>query len=243
MRTGSGRSQRRFVARKTWLMDLAELAREQLDVYEGKDGGYWHPEHGVLELPEGWEFLASGDAFITRKVKAHGAYWTLWRPRGRNRPHRRLLGLLAPTAAIADARIAADQTAAQRATKRAAGARSRERAEDRYRVEFADAIRSWLAFRPEFAALADEIAVGAAERAAEVGSGRVGRTKTLTVDERAALAARAFIRHRYTSYDDELFEGELEGEGYLGDFAYRQIRAEAHEQVDEFLANHRDLPD
>jgi hypothetical protein len=224
-------------------MDLAELAREPLDVYEGKDGGYWHPDHGVLELPEGWEFLASGDASLTRTVKADGAYWTLWRPRGRNRPHRRLLGVIAPAPAIAEARAAADETAAQRATKRAAGARSRERAEGRYRVEFADAIRSWLAFRPEFAALADEIAVGAAARAAEVGSGRVGRTKTLTVDERAALAARAFIRHRYTDYDDQLFEGELEGEGYLDDFAYRQIRAEAHEHVDEFLADHREPAD
>ena len=48
------------------------------------------------------------------------------------------------------------------------------------------------------------IGAQASERAAEVGHGRVGRTKKLAMEERAALAARALIRHLYTDYEEKL---------------------------------------
>ena len=44
-----------------------------LDVYDTRDGP-WNPEHGDLEIPEDWEFLPAGDAFVTRQVKAAGAW-------------------------------------------------------------------------------------------------------------------------------------------------------------------------
>jgi len=69
--------------------------RLNLDVYDTKNG-LWCPEHGDLELPQGWEFLAAGDNFVTRRMKASGVYWTLWQPRGRHRAHRRKIGVLAP---------------------------------------------------------------------------------------------------------------------------------------------------
>ncbi|MDP9221612.1 MAG: hypothetical protein M3P23_13895, partial [Actinomycetota bacterium] len=72
--------------------DLAEL---QLDVYESRSG-WWNPEHGELLPPDGWAFLLSGDAFVTRTVKAAGVFWLAWAPRTRSRRHRRLLGLWAP---------------------------------------------------------------------------------------------------------------------------------------------------
>ncbi len=31
-----------------------------LDVYDTNEG-LWNPEHGSLELPDGWEFLPAGD--------------------------------------------------------------------------------------------------------------------------------------------------------------------------------------
>ena len=49
-----------------------------------------------------------------------------------------------------------------------------------------------------------QIASAAAERAAVVGSGRVGRTRLLSLEERAGLAARACIRHHCTGYHDDL---------------------------------------
>jgi len=60
----------------------------------------------------------------------------------------------------------------------------------------------------------------AAERAVAVGSGRVGRTKVLALEERTALAARATIRHGFTDYDDRLAALDpLEVE--VDDFDYR----------------------
>jgi hypothetical protein len=37
------------------------LAAVHLDVYDTRDGP-WNPEHGVIEIPEDWEFLAAGEA-------------------------------------------------------------------------------------------------------------------------------------------------------------------------------------
>ncbi|HZD23274.1 MAG TPA: DUF2293 domain-containing protein [Acidimicrobiia bacterium] len=190
-------------------MDDRDLSGKQLDVYMTREGP-WNPEHGDLEIPEDWDFLRSGDAFVTRRVKAAGTFWEAWRPRGRNRPHRRKLGLWAPKAAIEQAWADAAATEERRAKQRQHGAKSRERQEIVYRDELADAVRQFLAFAPEHSELADEIAFEAATRAAVVGSGRVGRTRTLSLDERAALAARALIRHRCTSYEDDLFDASME---------------------------------
>jgi len=201
----------------------------QLEVYDTK-AGLWHPELGDLIQPDGWDFLPAGDAFLTRRVKAAGGYWVLYEPKGR-RTYRRLLGLLAPSAAIAAARAAADATAAQRKTQRAAGARQRDRSEAVYRAEFEQAVLRWLDFAPEHETVAADIAANAVERAAVVGSGRVGRTKTLSLDERAALAARAYIRHHYTDYEQQLerlaVAGlDIEDEADINiDIDYREINA------------------
>lgn len=101
----------------------------------------------------------------------------------------------------------------------------------------------WLGFASQHDGRAHNIA-HASEHAAVVGSRRVGRTKTPTLEERAALAARSYIRHRYTHYELQLEAVEA---AELGDddsldidhFAgYREIRREAHGAVDEFLERH-----
>jgi hypothetical protein len=213
------------------------LDRLTLDVYDTKDG-LWCPQHGDLELPEGWEFLAAGDTFITRRVKEAGVYWTLWRPRGGNRLHRRRLGLLAPGPAISAARAEAVATDERRAAQRIVNTASRERVEARYRVELATAVQAWLSFAPEHAALAAEIANGVAEHATVVGSGRVGRTRTIALEERARLAARAYIRHRYTDYEERL--GDLDAFlAAIDDADYREVKHDAHARVDQFLVDHR----
>ena len=216
---------------------------EHLEVYDTKSG-LWHPELGELTQPDGWSFLPAGDAFVTRRVKAAGVYWVLFRPKGR-REHRRQLGLLAPADAIASAQIEADTTASRREHERIASARQRDKNEAVYRAEFVDAVMQWLNFPSEHAAMASEIARGAADRAAVVGSGRVGRTKTLTLEDRAALAARAFIRHHYTDYEDQLFSLELSAfdQDIDADIIevgeYLEIKQAAHRTVDAFLDEHR----
>lgn len=219
-------------------MDDRDLVGQQLDVYMTREVP-WNPEHGEIEIPEDWEFLPSGDAFVTRRVKAAGTFWVAWRPRGKNRPHRRRLGIWAPKTAIEEAWAEAAATEAERARQRERGAKSRERQEVVYRDELADAIRRFLNFTPEHSELAEEIAAETATRAAAVGSGRVGRTRTLSVDERAALAARALIRHRYTSYEDDLVDASME-DPWDEEFWYREVKAEAQRAVDDFLDQHRE---
>jgi hypothetical protein len=219
-------------------VDERDLAAVHLDVYDTRDGP-WHPEHGDLEIPDDWEFLPAGEAFVTRQVKAAGAYWTAWKPRSRNRPHRRRLGLWAPAEAVTAARQAAAETEEARSVRRQSGARQRERREDRYSQELRSAIVTYLDFADEHAHLAEQIADAAAGRAAEVGSGRIGRVGALTLAEKAELAARAHIRHRFTDYHaalDALPVDELSADS---DSAYRNARAIAHAAVDEFLEIHR----
>ncbi len=212
-----------------------DLSALHLDVYDGRDG-WWNPEHDVVALPEGWEFLPTGRAFLTRSVKAGGAFWLAWAPRSRTRQHRRLLGLWAPGATIANATNQAEPTELARESRREAGARSRARQEARYQGELAEAIVTYLAFSTNHQALAQSIAAAASERAAVVGSGRVGRTRVLTLAERAALAARAEIRHTRTDYHQQLAELNPFGED---DDLYRAIKAQAHDAVDNYLDAHR----
>jgi hypothetical protein len=213
-------------------------ASENLDVYDTRTG-WWNPDFGELDPPDGWEFLASGEAFVTRRVKAGGVYWSAWKPKNRRGGHRRRLGLFAPAAAIAAARKAAVESADQRAAARAAGGRHRERVEADYQVELRDTVLRWLDFAPEHHDLAARIADGAAAQATVVGSGRVGRTKTLSVDERAELAACAYIRHHHTDYHDRLDNVNVElGDDIDGD-DYRTIRRTAHDEVEAFLDAHR----
>lgn len=216
-------------------VDLASL---RLDVYESRDG-WWNPEYDVVVPPRNWEFLATGQAFVTRSVKAAGVFWLAWAPRSRKQQHRRLLGLWAPAAAIASARRSEADTASARAVRREAGARSRARREARYQNELAEAIVDYLNFAARYEALAQSIARSAAKRAAEVGSGRVGRTRLLALDERAALAARAQIRHAHTDYDHRLDELSVLGED---DALYPDIKAQAHDAVDAFIHAHRQEP-
>jgi hypothetical protein len=214
----------------------AALTDQHLDVYDTRNGP-WNPEHGDIEIPEDWEFLPTGDAFVTRTVKAAGRYWLSWQPRSRHRPHRRLLGLWAPAEAIRAAEARAEQTAGKRAAARTVNARTRARREERYQDQLREAVLAFLGFAPSYADLAEQIAVETAAHAAVVGSGRVGRTRLLSLEEKARLAARAHIRHRFTKYEDEL--SDLPFEAWGADDLYREIRGAAHEAVDDFLDEHR----
>jgi hypothetical protein len=113
---------------------------------------------------------------------------------------------------MAAAKAHATETADRRASQPVAGARHRERVETAYHAEFEAAVVSWLAFAPAHAGLAEEIARGAASQAVVVGTGRVGRTKMLPLEEREHLAARAFIRHRLTDYETHLSPIALDDE-------------------------------
>lgn len=211
-----------------------------MPVWRAKEGeGYWNPERGNVSLPDGWVFVPSGDAFVTREVKK-GPHWVLLKQR---KGYTATLGVFCPETILTAAEKRRDETAASRARQRAVGRTSRDHAETRYRAELEKAIIDYLGFQPEHAVLAREIARGAVAQATPVGSRRVGRTRKLSLSQRAELAARGYIRHRHTDYEERLakasegteFSYELEPDDPL----YREGRAEAQRHVDDFLARHR----
>ena len=94
---------------------------------------------------------------------------------------------------------------------------------------------------PEHAEIEDQYAREASTRAAVVGSGRVGRTRLLSLEERAVLAARALIRHRHTSYEYDLVDEAID-DPWDEEYTYREIKAEAQLGVDQLLETHRNVP-
>ena len=195
---------------------------------------WWCRQYGNIEIPEGWESLPPGDAFVTKQVKLMGPHWVAKKPA---KGYTRTLGIWAPKENIEAARKLAEETKAQRQAKRIISRKQRERQEAKYRERFAEAVYGYLSFAPKYEKLARDIAEAVAERATEVGSERVGRTRKLSLEEKAMLAARAHIRHHYTPYDDQLLEFGFDLKP--GDFLYREVKSDAQEVVDEFLSRHR----
>ena len=50
--------------RESWGVEETDLTTLHLDVYMTREGP-WNPDHGEVEIPDDWEFLPSGDAFVT----------------------------------------------------------------------------------------------------------------------------------------------------------------------------------
>ncbi len=164
--------------------------------------GKSHFSHGgkPIALPEGWVAVESGDAALTRRIKAAGQYWVI---RGfyKNKPAN--IGLCAP-AATADA--IRSQLAGERATpeyekKRAAGRAYRDRKQAQYESEFEQAVIDFLRFSPRYAEIAQKLAHLVTAFSARVGSGTVARTQRIPIGRRAGAAVIAWMRHRSTDYD------------------------------------------
>lgn len=153
-----------------------------------------------LKPPAGWSFLPAGDAGITRKVTAKGAYWRVQVKKGRRITSK---GVWAPTATIIQAK---DDVTAVRSTesyekKRQYDLERRQKKQDAYEVAFCTAVESFLNFhhlhKPAEKVMAQAITV----HAIPVGSGTVARTAMIPIEARAAKAVIAWMRHQTTAYD------------------------------------------
>ena len=158
------------------------------------------PDGQVLAVPPGWVLLPPGEPGLTRRVKADGAHWVVQERRGRKTFAR---GVWADAAANDRIRadLAAERTDPSYARRQAAAAGRRERVQGAYVADFAAAVRSFLAFHPAHASLADRLARAVTEHATPVGSGTVARTERIPIDQRAEAAVIAWMRHRTTAYD------------------------------------------
>ncbi len=207
-----------------------------LRVWNSKNNGdmFWCPEFGDLAEPLGWEFVPSGNAFLTRTMKKLGPHWILLRRDGKYTYN---VGILCPIDNIAKARELETQSQSKREERREKSRKYRDKSELNYRKEVEELMFSHLDFSERYSKLAHQICSRAAEHATIVGSGRVGRTKQVPLEHRAILAVRAHIRHAYTRYEEKLAKEsmfDLDGE------MHAILKGEANEEVDQFIWKHRD---
>ncbi|MGH9551613.1 MAG: DUF2293 domain-containing protein [Terriglobales bacterium] len=154
----------------------------------------------VLNPPDGWVFLRAGDAALTRRVKAGGAFWTVAVKRGRKLFCK---GIWAPESTIQSIRVQleAERSTETFASRKEYASKYRARQQSEYSEEFLAAVIEFLKFHPKYAGLAQRIAEAVTTHAIPVGSKTVARTKRIPLSSRAELAVLAWMRHKTTEYD------------------------------------------
>jgi hypothetical protein len=154
----------------------------------------------VITPPPNWSFLAAGDAGITRKVTAKGEYWRVQSKKGK-----RLIskGIWAPTLTIIQAKelVQATRNTEVYQKKRISEIKRREKKQQEYEQEFQSAVVDYLAFHEKYRMLEKKMAIAITKHAIPVGSGTVARTAMIPIEERAAKAVIAWMRHQTTAYD------------------------------------------
>jgi len=158
-------------------------------------------EYGHSEtVPAHWDLLPPGDAALSRRIKLDGPSLTVIEPKGRKRFSR---GIWAPADRIAALRegLKIERQDPAHEKRLQASRRRREAAQEVYAEDFRGAVFHYLGFHPIYRAHAETLARLIADHAVPVGSGTVARTERIPVEERAAAAAIAWLRHQTTAYD------------------------------------------
>ncbi len=175
---------------------------QQIRIVQPGPLGALKDEHGNTILPpRGWIFLPAGDAGVTRKVTAKGKYWRVQERRG-NKVFTK--GVWAPAENIENAKSEAEQqrSAPEYQKKMEQSKMRRDQKQQLYEEDFLLAVKSYLNFHPSNAHIEDELARYVTIHATPVGSGTVARTSMIAIEERAAKAVIAWMRHHTTRYDN-----------------------------------------
>lgn len=183
-----------------------------------------------MKPPEGWVLLPPGDAMLTRRVKAAGPHWLVQEKVGKRMMSR---GIWAPATTIEEHRAAveAERASPQYAKRLAAGQARREKQQEQYVEDFGAEVRRFLHFHPRYQATESALAALVTAHATPVGSGTVARTERIPVEERAAAAVIAWMRHQTTAYDDmriPLIKGKR-----------REVRRELAQRSKQLLEQYR----
>src|SRR5690554_1234686 len=183
-----------------------------------------------VPTPEGWALLPPGDAMMTRRVKSAGPHWLVQEKVGKRMMSR---GIWAPAAIIeaVKADVEAEKNSPEYARKQAAAAERRDKAHRQYVEDFAASVREFLGFHPRYEKEAQRLAQAVADHATPVGSGTVARTQRISIEERAAAAVIAWMRHQTTAYDNMRIQ-RVKGKR-------REVRRELAQRSKEILQRYR----
>lgn len=184
----------------------------------------------VYSVPAGWQKLPSGDASITRKLKSLGPSWTVQEKKGRKSFSH---GVWAAKEHIEAAKSLVEaQRADPKHQKKLAQAKvRREEKEVVFSTDFQQEIIKFLNFDKKYQALVEQLAILVKEHAVPVGSGTVARSSSVTLDDKAALAVMAWMRHQTSAYDSTSVP-RIKG-------ARRELRRKIARQSERILAKYR----
>jgi hypothetical protein len=154
----------------------------------------------VFSVPTGWKNLPAGDASVTRKVKFLGPTWTVQEKKGRKAFSH---GVWAAKEQIEEAiTLVEAQRADPKHLKKLAQVKvRREKNETVFGEDFQQAIMQFLNFDQKYHLLVEQLSTLVKEHAAPVGSGTVARSSSVTLEDKAALAVMAWMRHQTSAYD------------------------------------------
>ena len=154
----------------------------------------------ILHIPRGWELLEPGDGPLTKLVKSKGVSWLVQVKKGR-----RLIskGIWTSGEHIAEGRreTIEKRSTAGYAKKRKSDLARKERLHNQYVADFCREVGTFLSFAPRYRELETKLALAVTIHATPVGSGTVARTNRISVEERAARAVVAWLRHQTTAYE------------------------------------------
>tara|TARA_B110000908_G_scaffold164815_1_gene213355 strand:- start:631 stop:1308 length:678 start_codon:yes stop_codon:yes gene_type:complete len=183
-----------------------------------------------FSVPAGWENLPAGDASVTRKMKSLGPTWTVQEKKGRKAFSH---GVWAAKEQIEEAKILVEaQRADPKHQKKLAQLKvRREEKETVFGENFQQEIIEFLNFDQKHHLLVEQLSKLVKEHAVPVGSGTVARSSSVTLDDKAALAVMAWMRHQTSTYDSTSV-ARIKG-------ARRELRQQIARQSERILAKYR----
>jgi len=203
---------------------------EKRIVNPGKNGNLIGEKGEILVPPTSWAFLPAGDAGITRKVTAKGVFW-----RVEVKMERRTIsqGIWAPATTIARAQeeVKTIRLTDEYKKKRVSVINRRDKKQELYDADFCKAVEDYLGFDVIYQQMEKKLARAVTVHAIPVGSGTVARTQTIPIEERAAHAVIAWMRHQTTAYEHVKI-ARIKGER-------RAVRREYAQQSVALLSNYR----
>jgi len=209
---------------------------EKRIVNPGRNGNLIGEKGEILVPPTSWAFLPAGDAGITRKVTAKGVFWRVEVKMGRRTISQ---GIWAPATTIAQAQeeVKTTRLTEEYKKKRLSDINRRDKKQELYDADFCKAVENYLSFHQIYKQLEKRFARAVTVHAIPVGSGTVARTQTIPIEERAAHAVIAWMRHQTTAYENVKI-ARIKGER-------RAVRREYAQQSVALLSNYRqgrDIP-
>lgn len=182
------------------LMWVDQMEQDGKIVKPGLNGSLIDENGEKIIPPDGWTFLPAGDAAITKKVTSKGPFWRVQVKMGRRIISK---GIWASGKNIEKARQEVESVRSTDAYKKKLESDRQRRCKKQaeYEKEFCLEVRSFLNFAGEYKNLEKDMAEAITAHAVPVGSGTVARTAMIPVEERAAKAVIAWMRHQTTAYD------------------------------------------